>query len=119
MKKMSFLGLFYVIIAKIIVKGVMLMKKSCELCERRDAKLTKHHVIPREEGGTEKEIVMICSDCHRQIHALYSNQELALRLCSIEALKNDEKLKKFIRFIKKQPVSKRTSVAKSRKRKRK
>lgn len=95
------------------------VEKRCELCERSEIKLTKHHIIPKEEGGTEKDIVMICSDCHRQIHALYSNQELALRLFSIEALKNDEKLKKFIRFIKKQPAIKRTVVAKSRDRKRK
>ena len=63
--------------------------------------------------------MMICPDCHRQIHALYSNQELALRLFTLEALKNDEKLKKFIRFIKKQPVTKRTVVAKSKEQKRK
>ena len=62
-----------------MVKGAVLMEKRCELCERSDIKLTKHHLIPREEGGTEKDIVMICSDCHRQIHASYSNQELALR----------------------------------------
>ena len=72
------------------------MEKRCELCERSDIKLTKQHLIPREEGGREKDIVMICSDCHRQIHTSYSNQELALRLFSIEALKSDEKLKKFI-----------------------
>lgn len=114
---MFFFSLFYVIKAKIMVKGAVLMEKRCELCERSDIKLTKHHLIPREEGGTEKDIVMICSDCHRQIHASYSNQELALRLFSIEALKGDEKLKKFIRFIKKQPVSKRISIAKSRDRK--
>jgi hypothetical protein len=95
------------------------VEKRCELCERSEIKLTKHHIIPKEEGGTEKDIVMICSDCHRQIHALYSNQELALRLFSIEALKNDEKLKKFIRFIKKQPPTKRAVVTKSRDRKRK
>lgn len=114
---MFFFSLFYVIKAKIIVKGAVLMEKRCELCERSDIKLTKHHLIPREEGGTEKDIVMICSDCHRQIHASYSNQELALRLFSIEALKSDEKLKKFIRFIKKQPASKRIPIAKSRDRK--
>ena len=114
---MFFFSLFYVIKAKIMVKGAVLMEKRCELCERSDIKLTKHHLIPREEGGTEKDIVMICSDCHRQIHASYSNQELALRLVSIEALKSDEKLKKFIRFIKKQPASKRISIAKSRDRK--
>ncbi|MBQ1770309.1 MAG: HNH endonuclease [Turicibacter sp.] len=98
---------------------MILVEKRCELCERSEIKLTKHHIIPKEEGGTEKDIVMICSDCHRQIHALYSNQELALRLFSIEALKNDEKLKKFIRFIKKQPATKRAVVTKSRDRKRK
>ena len=114
---MFFFSLFYVIKAKIIVKGAVLMEKRCELCERSDIKLTKHHLIPREEGGTEKDIVMICSDCHRQIHTSYSNQELALLLFSIEALKSDEKLKKFIRFIKKQPASKRISIAKSRDRK--
>lgn len=95
------------------------MENRCELCERSEITLTKHHIIPREEGGTEKDIVMICPDCHRQIHALYSNQELALRLFTLEALKNDEKLKKFIRFIKKQPVTKRTVVAKSKEQKRK
>ena len=114
---MFFFSLFYVIKAKIMLKGAVLMEKRCELCERSDIKLTKHHLIPREEGGTEKDIVMICSDCHRQIHASYSNQGLALRLFSIEALKSDEKLKKFIRFIKKQPASKRISIAKSRDRK--
>ena len=45
-----------------MVKGAVLMEKRCELCERSDIKLTKHHLIPREEGGTEKDIVMICSD---------------------------------------------------------
>lgn len=114
---MFFFSLFYVIKAKIMIKGAVLMEKRCELCERSDIKLTKHHLIPREEGGTEKDIVMICSDFHRQIHASYSNQELAPRLFSIEALKSDEKLKKFIRFIKKQPASKRISIAKSRDRK--
>ena len=77
-------------IGKIIVEGVMSVEKRCELCERSEIELTKHHIIPKEEGGTEKDIVMICSDCHRQIHALYTNQELALRLFSIDPLKNDE-----------------------------
>ena len=38
-----------------MVKGAVLMEKRCELCERSDIKLTKHHLIPREEGGTEKD----------------------------------------------------------------
>lgn len=62
---------------------------------------------------------MIYSDCHRQIHAIYTNQELAMRLTSIEKLQQDKKLAKFIRFIKKQPFTKRISVIKLRERQRK
>ena len=41
----------------------------------------------------------ICSDCHRQIHALYTNKELAIRLDSIDKLKNNEKIHKYLKFI--------------------
>ena len=88
------------------------MTKACELCNRMGP-LTKHHLLPKEEGGTEADIALICSDCHRQIHALYSNKELALRLTTIEALKQDEKILKFLNFIRKQPTTKRMTISKS------
>ena len=56
------------------------MDNICQLCDRKVDKLTKHHLLPREEGGNEEHISYICSDCHRQIHALYTNKELAIRL---------------------------------------
>ena len=74
----------------------------------------KHHLLPREEGGNEEHISYICSDCHRQIHALYTNKELAIRLDSIDKLKNDEKIHKYLKFIKKQPASKIATIKKSR-----
>ena len=63
------------------------MDNICQLCDRKVDKLTKHHLLPREEGGNEEHISYICSDCHRQIHALYTNKELAIRLDSIDKLK--------------------------------
>ena len=81
------------------------MKKkigTCELCERSDVETTIHHLIPKEEGGTHGPRADLCIPCHKNIHALYSNQELALRLNSVEALRADEKVWKFIRWIKKQ-----------------
>lgn len=85
---------------------------SCELC-KRELNLTKHHLIPKEEGGKEEDIALICSDCHRQIHALYTNRELAKCLYSIELLKQDEKISKFLKFIKKQSPTKKMKVHKS------
>ena len=49
----------------------------CELCRREGIKkVTEHHLIPREQGGRYGAIAMLCDDCHRQIHALYTNKEL-------------------------------------------
>lgn len=90
------------------------MEGKCELCERDNIFLTKHHLLPRDEGGREEHISYICQDCHRQIHALYTNRELAIRLNSIERLRDDEKIAKYLKFIKKQPSSKKARIKKSR-----
>ncbi|HAX72021.1 MAG TPA: hypothetical protein DCY20_00705 [Firmicutes bacterium] len=85
----------------------------CALCHRNDVTLTKHHALPKEEGGKENDIILICTDCHRQIHALYTNKELAIRLNTVQTLLEDEQLKRFFKFIRKQPNSKKVRVKKS------
>lgn len=92
------------------------MEGKCELCHRQDIVLTKHHLLPREEGGKEEHIANICEDCHKHIHALYTNKELAVRLDSIEALQADEKISKYLKFIRKQPASKKVKTKKSKER---
>lgn len=92
------------------------MQGRCELCHRQEIMLTKHHLLPREEGGNEEHIAFICEDCHKHIHALYTNKELAIRLDSIEALQQDEKIKKYLKFIRKQPASKKVRTRKSKER---
>ncbi|WP_100373473.1 hypothetical protein [Bacillus sp. FJAT-45037] len=83
------------------------MKKNvgtCELCEREGVERTVHHLLPKEEGGAHHETADLCIACHKQIHALYTNSELAIRLDTIPRLRDDEELKKFIRWIQKQPA---------------
>lgn len=94
------------------------MEGQCELCQREDITLTKHHLLPREEGGKEEHIAYICEDCHKHIHALYTNKELAIRLSTIDELKQDERISKYLKFIKKQPASKKVKSYKSRERRR-
>ncbi len=93
------------------------MEGKCELCHRTDIELTRHHLLPREEGGKEEHIAYICEACHKHIHALYTNKELAIRLSSLEALRADEKIGKYLKFIKKQPSSKKVRSRKSNERK--
>lgn len=89
---------------------------TCELCYREEVERTEHHLIPREEGGTFLETAMLCIPCHKQIHALYTNQELAVRLYTVERLKDDPQLSSFIKWIKKQPPETLPKVKKSRER---
>jgi 5-methylcytosine-specific restriction enzyme A len=77
----------------------------CELCEREKVEITVHHLIPREEGGSKLEKANLCIPCHKQIHALYTNKELAIRLNTISDLQKDNAIGKYLKWITKQPAT--------------
>lgn len=86
----------------------------CELCEREVAVLTVHHLIPKQKTKRQKAApgptVNLCSACHRQIHSLYDNTHLAKELNTLDALKNEPKMQKFLIWVKKQKSDKRVRV---------
>jgi len=85
----------------------------CELCQRVTGFLTEHHLIPRathskkvkREYGRECNMrkAMICVACHRQVHYLFSNKQLGKSLNSIDLLKTDTEVDKYIQWIKNKP----------------
>ncbi|MGG3805465.1 HNH endonuclease [Metabacillus fastidiosus] len=91
----------------------------CELCEREPVETTIHHLLPKEMGGTFGPTANLCIPCHKQIHALYTNKEIAIRLTTIQELKEDEQLSRFLKWIRKQPPTKLMKIKKSNDRKRK
>ena len=58
--------------------------------------------MPRCEGGKEK--IIVCVDCGNQIHELFSVHELRDKFDTIEKLKANEKVKKWILWVKKKHV---------------
>jgi hypothetical protein len=82
----------------------------CALCgrpfERRQ--LTKHHCLPRQKGGTKDHVELICSQCHGMVHATYTNQTLAALYPTIGQLRRAPELTGFLRWVRKQPSSRRT-----------
>ena len=75
--------------------------QTCPLCERPlGRRVEKHHVVPKSKGGTE--VVGVHPICHRKIHKVFSNTELAKR-GTISALKDDPEMAKFIRWVSKRP----------------
>lgn len=85
----------------------------CELCERDGLELTEHHLTPKEEGGAFLPTSNLCIPCHKQIHALYTNQELASRLYTIELLHKDERISKYLKWIRKQDAGLKIKIKKS------
>lgn len=78
----------------------------CELCERSDVRLTVHHLRPRQYSRRKKldpgPTAEVCSPCHRQIHALFSNRQLAEEFNTIAALQSHPDMQKFLAWIRKQ-----------------
>jgi hypothetical protein len=85
----------------------------CALCGRPFApgRLTRHHCLPREKGGTSEDVEMICSQCHGMVHATYTNSTLAARLSTIEELRAAPELAPFLKWVRKQPPTRRTRNA--------
>jgi hypothetical protein len=77
----------------------------CPICDRAIPQSQKdaHHLIPKSKGGKSTEYLHRI--CHRQIHALFSETELARKLNTAESLKEHPYMQKFISWVKTKPDS--------------
>lgn len=76
----------------------------CALCEREVQRTSRHHLVPREEGGRHGPTADLCQPCHSTIHALLDNKALARRYASIEQLRTAEELQKYLHWIRRSRV---------------
>jgi hypothetical protein len=72
----------------------------CPLCQRPNYHPTDHHLVPRCKGGTQT--ATLCRDCHRAVHVLFTNQELAQTYHTVDALLAHAGLAKMVRHIARQ-----------------
>ena len=87
----------------------------CELCGRVVTPLTRHHLIPRgthhnrrvrrqfSREAMQHRILRVCAPCHRQIHRVASEKELALRYNTRESLLGHPALKRFVDWVARRP----------------
>src|SRR5262249_54707067 len=90
----------------------------CGLCGRgfpRD-RLTRHHCLPRSKGGTSEDIELLCGQCHGMVHATYTNATLASVYPTLAELRKAPELTGFLRWVRKQPSTRRTRNARRRQR---
>ena len=81
----------------------------CSLCERpfERRRLTKHHCLPCARGGTTEDVELLCPQCHGMVHATYTNRTLEMLYPRIEQLREAPELAAFLRWVRKQPPSRR------------
>lgn len=86
----------------------------CPICERviPDDQKDSHHLIPKSKGG--KITVCLHQVCHNQIHAIFSEAQLAKKYFTIDALLEDPAMQKFVAWVKTKPAGFSDSAKESR-----
>ena len=74
----------------------------CELCRREMDRYTVHHLVPRAKGGRFGPTAKLCSTCHRQLHALFSEATLAQELHSIPLLRANSQVNSYLKWVRRQ-----------------
>lgn len=76
----------------------------CQLCRRQVPRhlITLHHLKPRQKGGKAEHRTPLCRPCHKQLHAMFSNNELAKAYASLDLLRRAPGLQLFLKWIRKQ-----------------
>ncbi|MDS0474398.1 hypothetical protein [Natrinema sp. 1APR25-10V2] len=81
------------------------MPTTCALCRRivpneriDDPQVVQEHHLRPEERATSP-TVLLCRPCHKQIHALFTNDELRDGYDTIDALRSADRLTDYIGWI--------------------
>lgn len=73
---------------------------TCPFCKRPVVHLKRHHLVPKSRGGKGPgSTVDSCLDCHRAIHAFFTNKQLATKYNTVKALMADARFRKMVRWI--------------------
>ncbi|MFC7175554.1 HNH endonuclease [Halosegnis marinus] len=71
----------------------------CALCGRYGDALPmeRHHLVP--EHRKESPVVTVCSPCHDQLHALFTNEELIEEYHTAERLRAADRMADYLDWI--------------------
>ena len=75
----------------------------CPLCNRPipPAQQDAHHLVPKSKGGRHTELLHRI--CHRQIHALLTESELAREYSTVDALQAHPAMAQFLAWVRGKP----------------
>jgi len=85
---------------------------TCPLCGRPipPGGGSLHHLTPRLKGGKDGPTVLLHEICHKEIHAVFTEAELARRFNTVAALKACPRIARFVDWVSKRPHAFRSKV---------
>ena len=91
------------LLANTFPKEVSAAELICPICDRPIPASQKdaHHFVPKSKGGKATEYLHRI--CHRQIHALFTETQLARELNTAEAIREKAEMQKFIAWVQSKP----------------
>lgn len=102
--------------AQALVRAVTVNLESfgCALCGRHipPAQRDAHHLVPKSHGGVDT--VWLHRLCHRQVHALFTETELARHYASAEALRGHPGMARFLAWVGDKPPDFNSPIRRSR-----
>lgn len=79
----------------------------CEICNRETNNLEKHHLDPKNRKKSPT--IDVCMQCGDQIHLMFDNSILSRELNSVEKIVSNEKMIKYIKWVRKQPITRKST----------
>ena len=89
---------------------------ACELCQRPEPFLTRHHLVPRTRHRKKSarkrfsleemraRILWLCRPCHNHIHEVLSEKDLETRYHSRAALLEHPDIQRFVDWLRTKPA---------------
>ena len=62
-----------------------------------------HHLVPKLKGGKGGPVVLLHQICHSEVHAKFTESELARNLNTVEALRAHPEMARFLAWVAKRP----------------
>jgi 5-methylcytosine-specific restriction endonuclease McrA len=101
------------------------MTGRCELCQRDEVDLTRHHLVPRTRHANKRNqrdfaredvrtrIAMFCRPCHKMVHALFTEKQLEREFNTLERIAAHPDVGRFVEWIRTKPAGFHSTTRKS------
>jgi len=84
--------------------------------EGEDKYFEKHHLEPAQKRK-DSDTIDVCHQCGDQLHLLFDNNQLKKDFNTLDSILGNERVEKYVKWVRKQPLTKHISTKRKKRRK--